>query len=336
MRLLLADDRVDSLLVIFIPPLVTEPEAVATAIVEGAKGAGKPVIATFMSAQGAPPALAPIPSYVFPESAVTALAHAAAYGVWRRRPLGTPPHFDDIRGERVRHIVDGALARGGGWLTPIEAQDVVAGVGIPIAAALLVGTEDEAVLAARQLGFPVALKGTGPDIVHKTEVGGVRLGIADDAAVRAAWRELKARLKSGLTGILVQQMISGGVEMLIGGLQDPIFGPLVVCGSGGVLVDLLADSIFRLHPLTDLDAAEMVSAMRGVALLRGHRGTAPADEPALREALLRVSVLIEICPEVHELDINPIKVLEMGVRALDVRIRVDRRHSSPRSRRISY
>jgi acyl-CoA synthetase (NDP forming) len=135
---------------------------------------------------------------------------------------------------------------------------------------------------------------------------------------------------------LIQPMVAGGVEVLIGGLQDPTFGPLVVCGSGGVLVDLIADSVFRLHPLTDVDALEMVRTMKGAALLRGHRGAPPADEAALREALLRVSVLMELCPEIQELDINPIRVLETGVRAVDVRIRVAPSAIAARSRHISY
>lgn len=139
-----------------------------------------------------------------------------------------------------------------------------------------------------------------------------------------------------MTGAIVQQMVPGGVEILVGALSDPTFGPLVVCGSGGVLVDLIADTVFRIHPLTDLDADDMVREFKGSTLLRGYRGRPPADEAALKDTLLRVSVMLEVCPEIQELDINPVKVLDKGVSAVDVRIRVDRRPPRARTRRIVY
>jgi acyl-CoA synthetase (NDP forming) len=140
-----------------------------------------------------------------------------------------------------------------------------------------------------------------------------------------------------MTGAVVQQMVPGGVEFLVGGVVDPTFGPLVACGSGGVLVDLLADTAFRLHPLTDLAAEEMVGRLKSVRLLRGYRGHPPADEHGIVETVLRVSALMAIAPEIQELDINPLKVLERGVIALDVRVRVSRRDDLlPPSRRVSY
>jgi acyl-CoA synthetase (NDP forming) len=139
-----------------------------------------------------------------------------------------------------------------------------------------------------------------------------------------------------MTGAVVQQMVTGGVELLVGAVVDPTFGPLVACGSGGVLVDVLHDMVFRIHPLTDIDAGEMVESLKSVALLRGHRGHPPADEHAVTDALLRVSALLEICPEIHELDINPLKVLDRGARAVDVRVRVSRREVRAPTRRISY
>jgi acetate---CoA ligase (ADP-forming) len=337
MQLLLADQRVDSLLVIYIPVTVTEPLEIAAAIVDGAASAGgKTVLVSYMHSQGAPLVLAPLPSYPFPESAASALAQAVGYGVWRQRPAGTPPHFDDIQPADARRIVDAALAGGGRWLSPVDAQDLLIAAGIGVARARVALSEADAVAAALSVGFPVALKAVGPDIVHKTDVGGVRLGIPDEDSVRIGVRELQAHVGTGLTGVLVQPMVSGGVEILIGGLQDPTFGPLMVCGSGGVLVDLIADSVFRLHPLTDVDAVEMVHTMKGAALLRGHRGAPPADEGALRETLLRVSVLMDLCPEIQELDINPIKVLETGVRVVDVRVRVAPSAIAARSRRVAY
>jgi acyl-CoA synthetase (NDP forming) len=139
-----------------------------------------------------------------------------------------------------------------------------------------------------------------------------------------------------MTAALVQQMVPGGVELLLGAIVDPTFGPLVGCGTGGMLVDLLRDTVFRMHPLTELDAREMLENLKGVKLLRGYRGQPPADEPAVVDALLRVSALLEICPEIQELDINPLKALDSGARAVDVRVRVSRRHVTAPTRRIAY
>lgn len=336
LKLVLADPNVDSVLAIFIPPIATDPEAVARAIVDGTREAGeKPVLAIFMSARGAPPILQSIPSYAFPEPAAIALARAVEYGEWRRRPPGTVPDFPEARRADARQIVGAALARGGGWLDPVECDRLLAAFGIPTAAVRLVGDPASAEAAAADIGFPVVLKAVGPAILHKTEVGGVRIGLENGAAVRAAAEQMASRLE-GLTGFLVQAMVSGGVEVIVGVVRDPTFGPLVVYGSGGTLVELLSDVAFRLHPLTDADAASMLEEVRGTALLRGYRGAPRVDEDALRGLLLRVSALVEACPEVREMDLNPVKVLSRGARVLDARIRVERRSTPGRSRRIVY
>ncbi|MFY9549578.1 MAG: GNAT family N-acetyltransferase [Thermoanaerobaculia bacterium] len=335
-QILLADEGLDSLLVIFIPPIAANSEAVAAAIVEGAAGARKPVLATFMSARGAPPALAPIPCYPFPESAAIALARAAAYGEWRHRPVGKVPALAGIDTVPARTIVDRALERRGGWLSPVEVEELLTAFGIPVAPARLAKTEAEADDAARAIGFPVAVKAVGPAILHKTEVGGVRLGLPDEAAVVGACRDLKRRLGANLTEFLVQAMVPGGVEVIAGVTRDATFGPLILYGSGGTLVELLADVAFRLHPLTDVDVAAMLDEVRGTALLRGYRGAPPKDETALKDLLLRLSALVETCPEVREMDLNPVKVLDRGVRVVDVHVRVERKPVLPPSRRIAY
>ena len=200
----------------------------------------------------------------------------------------------------------------------------------------LITTDEEAVSIARQIGYPVALKAVGPEILHKTDVGGVILDIPNDSALSDAFRTLKSRVGDAMSAAVVQQMIPGGVELLIGAVVDPTFGPLIVCGAGGVLVELLHDTAFRIHPLTDLDAAEMLNSLKSVELLRGYRGHAPADEGAAADALLRVSALLEICPEIQELEINPLKVLEHGATAVDVRARVGRAQVGTPTRRIAY
>jgi acetate---CoA ligase (ADP-forming) len=335
-RLMLADDRIDSLLVIFIPPLITKADEVARAIVDGSEGTSKPVLANFISAQGAPASLTPVPSYVFPEAAVTALARATEYGAWRRRPKGVVPRFDTRHAPQARRIVETALRRGPGWLTPLEAQQLLHAAGVTVAATRILVTEEEASATAREIGYPVALKAVGPEILHKSDVGGVILDLADEGALRDAFRALKMRLGSTMTAAAVQQMVRGGVELLIGATFDPTFGPLIACGSGGVLVDLVHDTTFRLHPLTDVDATEMLHGLKGAALLRGYRGRPPVDQEAAIDALLRVSALLEICPEIHELDVNPLKVLEQGVCAVDVRVQVSDQPPVPLSRRVSY
>jgi acetyl coenzyme A synthetase (ADP forming)-like protein len=336
-QLLLADDRVDSLLVIFIPPLVTDRDEVAKAIVEATRGVwAKPVLATFLSAQGAPQALSPIPCYPFPESAATALARASRYGRWRSRPAGRIPAFPDIDRDAMRQLVGTALERGGGWLSPAEVDRFLGLAKIDAAASRFVSGADEAARAAAQVGFPVAIKAVGPTILHKTEVGGVALSLENAGEVREAYAEMAGRIGSAMTGAAVQAMVEGGVEVIAGATHDPTFGPLVVYGSGGTLVELLSDAAFRLHPVTDRDVAEMIDEVKGSALLRGYRGSRPADEAALRELLLRVSAVVELCPEIQEMDLNPVKVLERGLSVVDARIRVERRPVTVESRRVSY
>ncbi|HEX2443749.1 MAG TPA: GNAT family N-acetyltransferase, partial [Vicinamibacterales bacterium] len=263
LEILLRDEQVDSVMVIFIPPLVTEPDLVATAIAESARqAADKPVLAIFMRADGAPAALLGIPCFSFPESAAIALARATAYGVWRQKPADTIPVFPDLDSDRARRLVDEVLGRGGGWLTPDESQALMEAVGVETAPARVVRSGREAVEAARAIGMPVALKAIGPTLLHKTERQAIRLNLLEEAAVLAAYADLEMRLGKELSGVLVQAMVPGGIEMLVGAVQDPTFGPLVVCGSGGVLVELVGDRAFRLHPLGVRDAAEMIDELK--------------------------------------------------------------------------
>jgi acyl-CoA synthetase (NDP forming) len=173
--------------------------------------------------------------------------------------------------------------------------------------------------------MPVALKDVGAALLHKTEHRAVRLNLDTKATVRLTAGELVATLGDRMDGLLVQPMVTGGAEMMIGAINDATFGHVVVCGSGGVLVDLLADSACRLHPVTDRDAQEMVESLKGVRLLRGFRGAERADEAAFRDAILRISTLVGLCPEIQELDLNPVKVLPGGVSAIDVRVRIGHR-----------
>jgi acetyl coenzyme A synthetase (ADP forming)-like protein len=334
-KLLLADPNVDSLLVIFIPPLLTAAEQVAAAITEAAEGSAKPVLATFMGEHGSI-RLSRVPSYMFPESAAVALARATQYGDWVRRPPSEPPVMPGFDRDNARAIVASALDSGGGWMSPPEAQALMKACGIDVPDATFARSADEAARAASAIGFPVVLKAIGSSLLHKTDVGGVRLGLGSEQSVREAFADLSLGLADRLDGVLVQRMVRGGVEMVIGALNDASFGPVVMAGTGGIFVELVGDTVFRMCPIADPDAAEMINEMKGRTLLRGYRGAPPVDESALRAMLLRVSQLADACPEIQEMDINPVIVLPAGAVAADVRVRIGPRSHGPQGRRVSY
>jgi acyl-CoA synthetase (NDP forming) len=335
MRALVADPAVDSVICIFIPPIVTAAADVATHIRDAVADSAKPVLATFIGVEGATPLVAPIPCYRFPESAVNALARAVEYSAWRGKVPGQMPDFSAAV-SRARAVIEHALERGEGWLTPVEAQTVVESLGIGVLRTRIATSEDDAVREAAALGFPVALKGFGPDIVHKSDVGAVKLGLMDADHVSTAYRDLATRLGNRLSGVQLQSMAPEGIEMFVGGLQDPNFGPVVFCGSGGVLLELIGDAVCRLCPVSDRDVDEMLASLPAARRLRGYRGRPPADEGALREALLSVSALLGACPEIQEMDINPLTVFERGACALDVRIRIGPRPSPQSTRHVQY
>jgi acetate---CoA ligase (ADP-forming) len=325
--------EVDALIVLFVPPLVTRAEDVARAVREavGALDRTVPVASVFLQAQSVPDELrgegVGIPSYRFPEDAARAMARAALYGAWRNRPPGTVPRFDDVRPSAVEEVLSAATADGSGrWLEPDEVAAVLTAYGLPLAEWRLVDSPESAGRAAEDLGGPVALKAVAPGLVHKTEAGAVRLSMQGGPAVRAAAAEMATAVQAvGFTtrGFLVQRMVPPGVEMLVGVVHDPLFGPVVACGAGGTAVELMQDVGVRITPLTDVDAEEMVRSLRTYPLLEGFRGAAPADVPALHEVLLRVSALVEAHPDIAEMDCNPVRVGPDGAVIVDARIRAE-------------
>jgi acetyl coenzyme A synthetase (ADP forming)-like protein len=333
---LIDDDSIDDVLVIYIPVQPTDAPEVAAAIRDTATRAnGKTILATFMSAHGVPEPLAPVPSFAFPERAVGALARAANYAEWRRRPEkeGAPFALDE---KTLRDVIDKAIDRGGSWLDPTEVDRLLNAAGINTPGGEIVTDADEAFEAALRIAQPVALKAIGPNLLHKSDRGGVRLGLKNECDARDAFLEMKTRLGDDMTAAYVQPMITGGIEVMLGATDDPTFGQVLAFGAGGTLVELLNDVAFRIHPLTDTDADDIIQQTRIAKLLTGLRGAAPSDVAALREAILRLSTLITICPEIRELDINPLNVLEHGAIALDARICVERIIHTPPSRRIAY
>ncbi|MBI5586059.1 MAG: GNAT family N-acetyltransferase [Deltaproteobacteria bacterium] len=339
-EILLSSEEIDALIVIYIP-VIAETEIVSQAIHQGvlaaraAGAASKPVLACMMVGEGLTGSLKfaeeIIPTFAFPESVARVLSRVAEYAEWRRLPPGMYPDFEDLEIEPVREICHRVLReRGAGWLTAEEVQKILKAVGLPQAAGGLARTVEEAVELAVKIGFPVAAKVSSPQIVHKTEVGGVRLNLADEAAVREAFSVLQSALKNAENlqdpgGIWIQPMISGGVEIMVGVTEDPVFGPLVAFGLGGIHVEVMGDVRFRVTPLTDRDARELVREIRGFRLLTGFRGNPPADIEALEEVLLRVSRLVEEVPEITDLDLNPIMTRPpgQGYVIVDARIRVD-------------
>jgi acetyl coenzyme A synthetase (ADP forming)-like protein len=345
-QLMLADPNVDALLVIYVPPLVTTPLEVASAIVRGAKAATleltsrgaapKPVLSCFMGAHGVPEGLRSlqeghIPSYPFPESGIMALARTVRYARWRTAPEGREVRFDDIDLGAARAAVQSALHRAepghSVWLTPEETHELLEAAGIRGVPTTHATTAGEAAQAAARMGFPVAVKLASKTLTHKSEVGGVTLDLATEADVRRAFAEIGRKLdekglREQMDGVTVQPMVSEGVEAIIGMTNDPSFGPVLMFGLGGVYVELLRDVTFRVHPVTDRDAAEMVRTVRGAKLLDGWRGAPPADTAALEQAILRLSQLVGAIPEISELDLNPLKVLPRGKGCMVVDARV--------------
>jgi len=345
----LASDDVDALVVIYTPVDTARTPATLTAIREGiaagrsAGAIGKPILACLMAASGRP---APIrfdtervPAYAFPENAARALARIATYAEWRTRTPGLLWSFDDVRPEDARAVCRQALAArraGGGapagerhhWLNGDEVRAVLGAFGLPLAAGTVARSADEAAALARVIGFPVAAKLASRTVQHKTDVGAVRLGLASEAAVRRAFAEIMAAGRSHGAddddGVLIQAMIAGGVETMVGVSDDPLFGPLVVFGLGGIHVEILGDVRFGIAPLTDFDADDLLHGIRGLPLLQGYRGRPQADIDALRELLLRVSRLAVDVPEIVELDLNPVIALPPGhgCRIVDARIGV--------------
>ena len=328
LRLLAEDEAIDNVVVIFIPPIVTEPEAVARvirAVAPAYRQRGKTLLASFMGARGARVELGSdeegyVPSFAFPEATAAALARACEYGEWCRRPKGTIPALPDIDGKKAKQIVESALERGAKkpmWLDTNTAFSLLGCYGIRSVQSRPAASAEEAARLAADWGFPVAIKLLSDTITHKTEVGGVILGVRSETEVKQAFAGIRERLatlgRAGeMQGVVVQQMVTEGVEVIVGVTQDPSFGPLILFGTGGIYTELFQDVAVRIHPLTDIDAKEMIQSVKAHKLLEGWRGSKPSDVEALEGLLLRVSAMVEELPQIAELDLNPVKALEKG------------------------
>lgn len=325
---LLRDTGIASVVAIFVPPLGVRQEDIAEAIGRQATAhPEKPVLAVLMGREGLPQGRAElhragVPAYVFPESAARALASLCRFNEGRTRPDVAFPSLD-VDHEMASTIIRTARDQGSGRLTESESLKLLGAYGIPIADFAFAASVDEAVAAAGSIGYPVVMKIVARDISHKSDIGGVRIGIDNDDEARNAFQEIvdaAERAGSTASGVLVQRMEKGGIELIVGFARDPSFGPMLMFGLGGIFVEALRDVVFRVAPIDDYDAREMVKQIRGASVLHGLRGTPPADIGAIVDVLLRLSQLAVDHPDILELDINPLLARGDGVVAVDARV----------------
>ena len=334
LALVLQDPNVDAVIVSVVPPpLGGRAKDVAEAIVQvAASRRDIPVMAVLMGRQGIPAGMrqllqAGMPGYIFPESAARALAAMNRYRKWLERPEGTEQRFP-ADGARVTGVLQRAAAEGREKLTETEAMEVLGAYGIPTVPWRRAASADEAAAAAREIGFPVVLKVISSAIVHKSDVGGVVLGLSSEKEVRDGYARMlqRVRERAGIVpeAVFVQAMIPGGRETIVGSTRDPRAGPLLMFGLGGLAVEVLKDVVFREHPVTDVDAREMVRGIRGYGFLEGVRGEPAVDLVALQEIIQRVSQLVGEHEAILEMDINPLVAFPDRVLALDARFRIAR------------
>jgi len=325
---LFADDKdSDAVLSIFIPPVVEHTQDFEASIRDVAPhywDKGKPLLACFLGQRGFKAKLGSsgrfVPSYPFPEEAVSALSKAVEYAEMRQKPAGKIPELNGIRKDEARDIVGRTMMRSTQrplWMEPAGVGSLLASYGMRLIDTMVAGTAAEAAAAASKMGFPVAVKLDSATITHKSDVGGVVLGLNSGNEVERAFDNIEARLgKEGrlkeMRGVIVQKMVSEGLEAIVGVTQDPVFGPLMMFGSGGIYAELMKDVVIRLHPITDLDAEDMINSIKLSSLFRGFRGSPPADVKAVEDLLLRLSAMVEDIPTIAELDFNPVKVMAEG------------------------
>jgi acetate---CoA ligase (ADP-forming) len=337
---ILKADEIDALIIVHVSVRAIDNDPVAAGIMRGISaarkvvGRNKPVYLCWMAEGDLERAFIidgeTIPTYQRPEIPSRIISHAVAYDAWRRQPAGQALRHNDIDLSKVKSIFAKALSeRRAGWLTTEETHAVLAAMKLPLIQGAVAVSADEAVKLAHKMGFPVAVKLASHKIVHKTEISAVRLNLQSEQEVQEAFNAIRTRLLQdrnidALEGVLVQPMVSGGVEVMAGMNRDPMFGPLLAFGLGGIHVEILGDVQFRITPLTDHDATTMVHEIKGRRLLTGYRGQPAVDVKAIEDVLLRISRLVEEIPEISELDLNPIFALPdaQGCKIVDARIHI--------------
>lgn len=337
LQTVLEDDNVDSALVLLCPTAVIKAKQTAKTIIElKNKYADKPVMAVYMGgkslANGKKHLIENgVPCFTFPESSVHALEGMVRHAEYKKTRKPVPiKNFKDIDKESVRKILEDVAADRRAVLLGHEATKVIDAYGIPVSKSALAKNEDEACQISEEIGYPVALKISSPRIAHKTDVGGVQIGLLSENQVRKGYREIMESVSyhmpdAPIYGVEVQNMVDKGIEVIIGMSRDVQFGPLVVFGLGGIYVNLLKDVSFRLgSSLTSIEEAKkMISETKAYTLLKGYRGEKPSDLNALADTLLRTTRLVNDFSEITEMDINPVRVHTRGTTALDVKITIE-------------
>ena len=326
LRVLMEED-IDALIIIYIPPMQFLIELMQKVIREMApefRNKGIPVLANFLGLESrliiGSKEEGYVPTYVFPESTAYALAKSYEYGESLKRPVGVIPTFSDIDKTKAEAIVKAALARTErhpAWLDTGEIAGLFSAYGIHFAQSGVAVTPQEAVQMAKEIGYPVALKLFSSTISHKTDVGGVILNLNSAEEVNKAYAQIGQNLeklsrKTEMQGVTVQRMLSGEVELIVGVTEDKFFGPLIMFGLGGIYTELFKDVDFRIHPLTDYDAKNIIVSFKAHKILDGWRGAPPSDTTAVEDLLLRISAMIEDIPEIQELDLNPLIAMPKG------------------------
>jgi acetyltransferase len=326
LKVLLEED-IDTLIIIYIPPMQFLIELMQNVIREMApefRKKGIPVLANFLGLESrliiGSREEGYVPTYIFPESTAYALAKSYEYSERLKRPIGVIPTFGDTDKAKAEAVVKAALARTERypvWLDTGEIAGIFSAYGIRFAQSGIAATSQEAVNMAERIGYPVALKLFSSTISHKTDVGGVILNLASEDEVKKAYAQIEQNLekvsrRAEMQGVTVQQMLPGGVELIVGVTEDKFFGPLIMFGLGGIYTELFKDVDFRIHPLTDYDAREMLASFKAHKILAGWRGAPPSDTAAIEDLLLRVSAMIDDIPEIEELDLNPLIAMPEG------------------------
>lgn len=333
LKTVIADPNVDMIITIYLPFLGLKDIDVAQALMEiKAEYPEKPVIGVFMTKSEFFTKLSNMevnmPFFMYAEEAADGLNRLNQQRLWQERPEGKIPVFD-VDHEKAKRIIKQSLAEGRAQLTTRESIDVLDAYGIRVCKSGFATTEDEAVEIGNSIGYPVVMKMTSKTTSHKTDVGGVRVNIQSAEQLRAEYQDLIAKLTEkglidGLEGVIIQEMVKGNREMVCGIATDPQYGPMMMFGLGGVFIEVMKDVTFRIAPLTDVDASEMIKSVKAYKLLEGARGTKPAQMDQIQETLLRLSQLVHDFSFIDELDINPLLISEKtgeGI-AVDGRIKV--------------
>lgn len=332
----LSDEGVSGLIVILTPQAMTEPVETAKAIIKlSKKYPDKPIVAAFIGGDAVSEAVElltneGIPVFDFPERAVLALSGLSRYREYvdfLEKAISRQVRFYDVDTARARDIIDTVKKEGRRVLLEVEAKELMRSYGIPTPPTILARNEDEAVEAANKLGYPVVLKISSPQILHKSDVGGVIVGVKSDAEVREAFRTIIERArryapKAVIYGVAINRMIPSGKEVIIGVTRDNVFGHLIMFGLGGIYTNIFRDVSFRLVPITPDEAMEMIRETKAYQILRGYRGEPPSDIASIVNVILRINQLVQDFPEIAEIDINPLFVYNEGEGsiALDVKV----------------